>query len=183
MPKQGTKKTKYQPEQKWHDHFVEVAEKLCREGKSVKALAKIFEVSMRTIHYWNHRHPEFRTAILAGRDYFRNEVMEDTLFSLAKGGKTITKDEYRKIKNEETGEEEFILVKKTKETSEPNLGAIKHILNNTHPEERFNENKDVKVTFGDGFGKAVERIASEMALEELPSKGDSDESIHSANGE
>lgn len=185
MAKQGKKKKGGKPEIEFQNHFVEWAEKLTREGKSMRSLAKVFEVSERTLYTWQHKYPELRTAILAGRDFFRNEVLENTLYTLAVGGKEVKEEEYelRPAIFDENGnilqEPTMILTKVKKRKLLPNLGAIKQLQNNTHPEKRFNNaDKDAAEAMGEGFGKAVGKLIA--LIEDDMKEGEKDESVHSA---
>jgi hypothetical protein len=64
----GGRPTDYKPE------FADQARKLCKLGAIDEELADFFEVTIRTIHRWKSKHPEFGKAIKVGKKRADNRV-------------------------------------------------------------------------------------------------------------
>jgi transcriptional regulator with XRE-family HTH domain len=68
--------------------FPHIAGKLCADyGFTHEQLAKVFGVSKPTINDWMSDRPEFKAAVIAGRDQFDSEVVEKALLKRALGYK------------------------------------------------------------------------------------------------
>lgn len=70
--------SKYKPE------YAHIAKKLCELGATDAELADAFDVEVSTIWYWQVRHPEFSSAIKAGKAP-ADERVERSLFQRAVG--------------------------------------------------------------------------------------------------
>jgi hypothetical protein len=66
--------------------FCEQARKLCLLGATLKELAAFFGTKIVSIDNWQNRHPEFRAALVAGREMADAEVA-DKLYHRALGYK------------------------------------------------------------------------------------------------
>lgn len=75
----GGAPTKYKPE------YNEQAQKLCKLGAKDTQLADFFKVDKATINNWKSEHPEFFVSIKAGKDYWDNEAIEESLCKKAMG--------------------------------------------------------------------------------------------------
>jgi hypothetical protein len=65
--------------------FSEQARKLCLLGAIDRDLARIFQVSERTINRWKRQHPEFCAALKAGKAAADGEVAEALFKKAVKG--------------------------------------------------------------------------------------------------
>lgn len=66
--------------------FCEQARKLCLLGSTMKEIADFFGTKVVSIDNWQNRHPEFRAALVAGREMADAEVA-DKLYQRALGYK------------------------------------------------------------------------------------------------
>lgn len=63
----------------------EVYELMSEQCLSDNQLSQYFKVSEQTIKVWKNKHPEFMQAYQKGKDEYRGEILEDTLFKTATG--------------------------------------------------------------------------------------------------
>lgn len=68
----------------YRKEFAKQAAKLCDLGATDIELAEFFEVSVRTIHMWKEKHPEFLHSIKAGKDHADERVIR-SLYQRAVG--------------------------------------------------------------------------------------------------
>lgn len=64
---------------KYRRQFLPVAKKMMQNGATLQDLADTFDVCMSTIRKWFTSHPEFKVAVLAGKDEFDIEILEPLL--------------------------------------------------------------------------------------------------------
>jgi hypothetical protein len=69
----------------FREGFPELARKLCLLGAVDRDLARVFEVSERTINRWKRQHPEFADALLAGKAEADGAVAEALYRKAVKG--------------------------------------------------------------------------------------------------
>lgn len=69
----------------FREEFPDLARKLCLLGAIDRDLARIFEVSERTITNWKHRHPEFAAALKSGKAEADGAVAEALYHKAVKG--------------------------------------------------------------------------------------------------
>ena len=112
----------------WQDKYVDMARVACGRGGFTDAfLAELFAVSIRTIHYWKDKHPDFGAAIQEGKDAFDTEHVECALLKAAKGY-TYTET----IK--ELKEGKLVVTKEIVRDVKPDTGAICFWLKNRRPD-------------------------------------------------
>jgi hypothetical protein len=71
---------------KFKDEYVNMAKVACAEGGFTDAkLAKLFNVVRSTISLWKRTYPEFRKALVAGKDIFDTEVVEKAFLKRCTG--------------------------------------------------------------------------------------------------
>jgi hypothetical protein len=96
------RKSLYRPE------YAEQARKLCLLGYTDEELAKFFNVATSTFYKWQHDHPAFSEAIIAGKDVADAEVA-DSLYKRATG-EYIQLEKLVKVKGED-GKETYEAVR------------------------------------------------------------------------
>ena len=64
---------------KYRRQFLPVAKRMMQEGSILQDLADKFGVCISTIRKWFTSHPEFKVAVLAGKDEFDIETVEPAL--------------------------------------------------------------------------------------------------------
>lgn len=64
---------------KYRRQFLPIAKKMMQDGAVLQDLADKFDVCLGTIRKWFQTHPEFKVAVLTGKDEFDVEVLEPLL--------------------------------------------------------------------------------------------------------
>jgi len=98
----------------------------CREtGASSAKLAKLFKVSVKTIHNWRHAHDDFLHRLTQGKDQYDCQVSEKALNKRVRG--------YRHVEiTKELVEGEMKITKRVSKSVAPDVSAIKFHLTNRH---------------------------------------------------
>lgn len=79
MTKTGTKPSKYDP-----NRHPRIAKALALDGYIDRDMAPVMGISVRTLHYWKKRYPEFADALQKGKDVV-DEGVESALLKRAMG--------------------------------------------------------------------------------------------------
>lgn len=69
---------------KYREEFIEQARKLCELGATDLEVAQFFEVSKRTLYYWQQQHPELAQALKVGK-VAADDRVERALYHRATG--------------------------------------------------------------------------------------------------
>lgn len=83
----GTESNSPNPEGRptaYRDEYAKQAEKLCHLGATDQELADFFDVDVRTIYNWKHKHQEFFQAVIVGKAALDDRV-ERSLYQRAVG--------------------------------------------------------------------------------------------------
>lgn len=91
-PRKSTKKRSTKPRQArkvgrptaYKPEYAETARLMCEQGAIDRELAFAFKVSLSTLKEWKHVHPEFSTALKAGKEV-ADERVKDSLYQRAVG--------------------------------------------------------------------------------------------------
>lgn len=68
------------------DEYIHQAHVVCADGGFTNCkLGKLFKVNTRTISNWLNKHPEFKAAVLSGKDEYDSNHIEKSLLKRAKG--------------------------------------------------------------------------------------------------
>ena len=138
---------------KYRRKFLPTAKKIMQDGGVYQDLADKFGVSLGTIRNWLVTHPEFREAMLAGKDEFDVETIEPLLLDAIMP---------RTEKTETTVTEAGLPVKVTTKIQKMlgNPGLMMKWLA-LRGGERWKDIQRVEVTDGDGLGERLRKAMSE----------------------
>lgn len=155
---------------KYKEDFARMAEIVCSEAPFTDTkLAKLFNVSKSTLNEWKREHPEFRDALVIGKDIFDTTKVEKSFLKRCTGYKfTETTREPAVIKKHLDGkapeifETKMVITKKVTKHVVPDAKGCMDWLANRAP-DRWKKVKHVEIT-----GRAGGPIKTE-SLVALPS--------------
>ncbi|MFH1091632.1 MAG: hypothetical protein V1742_08680 [Pseudomonadota bacterium] len=125
---------------KYREDMPRQAYELCREaGLTERQLARVFQVTKRTIVNWKAAHPEFAEALQKGKDEYDTQQVETATLKAAKGFT------YTEIHEEQNGEGNVVSAKKTVKYAPPNPRLNIFWLKNRHP-GRWRDKVEVEET-------------------------------------
>ncbi len=70
--------------EKWDDRFLRVADGAAKLGATDIEIADMLGISVRTLHYWKHEHPELVEVLKSGKEV-ADERVERSLYARANG--------------------------------------------------------------------------------------------------
>ena len=139
---------------KYRRQFLPVAKKMMQDGSTLQDLADKFGVCRGTIRKWFEKYPEFKIAVIAGKDEFDVEVLEPLLLE-AISPHTVTKTATV------TEDDKPVKVTKTVEKFKGNPGLMMKWLSVRQP-ERWRDIQRLEVEGGEG---QEARIRAAMVLQ------------------
>ncbi len=146
---------------KYRRQFLPVAKKMMQDGATLQDLATKFDVCPGTIRAWFTSHPEFKVAVLAGKDEFDIETVEPALLKAI-----LPHTEFETKTVTEAGKP----VKVTKKVKKllGNAGEMRQWLGNRDP-ERWRNTQNVAIEGAEGqedrLRAAILRQNTEMKAE------------------
>lgn len=123
----------------FRSEYIDMAYVACAEmGAMDTQLAKLFQVSIRTIYQWRRAHPEFSQSLKRGKDKYDSEVVEKALLKRANGF------QYSEVTQEPAKAGEMRVTKRIKKYMPPDVTAQIFWLKNRRP-GRWKDRQDVNL--------------------------------------
>ena len=140
---------------KYRRQFLPVAKKMMQDGGTLQELADKFNVCLGTIRKWFEKYPEFKIAVLAGKDEFDIEMLEPELLTAIRPR---TETETSTVK--EDGEPVKVTVKVKKMLGNP--GLMMKWLSVRDP-ERWRDIQKLEIEGGEGQEDRLRRAMAKQA--------------------
>ena len=119
------------------EEYNNMAYVFCRDsGATDIKLGNLFGVCKVTIWHWKNNHPEFKAAVVRGKDEFNSSTAETNLMKRVKGYSylEVTKKPVDRLVPDKNGVDQVVtsleVVKTTKKFIPPSVKAIKYFLRN-----------------------------------------------------
>jgi hypothetical protein len=127
----------------------------------VSDLGQLFGVTRKTIHGWMNRHPDFKNAVMRGRDEFDNNLAETCL------RRRVTGYDYEEV-TEKTLPDGNVETTVHKKHLPPDTHAIMKWLHNRH-QERWKDERQITVDANLTI-TLIDRFKPEEAIDVTPAK-------------
>lgn len=141
----------------YKEEFVAQAKKLCALGATDMELADFFEVDVRTIYRWQHKHEKFCQAVTCGKD-ISDERVQRSLYNRAVG---YTFDSVKIFMP--SGAEKPVYAP-FQEHVPPDPSAAMNWLKNRRP-DTWRDKKDVDVNLNDALAETLAARRAKVADE------------------
>lgn len=126
---------------KFKQEYIHQVEQVCMAGLIVPQLAKLFDVSIVTVHSWRKTYPEFKEAMDAGRDVYNQATAETCLQKRLEG---YFYNETTSVLEGEGKDAKMTVVKIVKKHIPADSNSLRFFLRN-RDKERWPDNQDVNV--------------------------------------